>query len=420
MFKPRIPQILLSTLLLLLLVFVTDSNAIWPGLMNYQGRLTNNSGNPVADGSYDVTLKIYQTSAALWTESHSVFTTNGFLSVGSPLPSWIFGLDPRWLGITIGTDPEITPRTRLTSVPHAYRVASIDNAVGGTIDGPLWLMNEYATSGIVIGPYGSGGGGFQIERPGEGAYFSVDGNYNNTTETRVAIGYYNPILFDTDNTGDESVQLPHNAIHSAEILDEPGLASNVSSAYVSLSPGMTDIETVSITIPSDGYIHVQGDCYVQSDGATSDNHIRCQIDEESGGSVVVPYFTQVGQWGFYSTVAHSWSISTHRLYYKTAGSYTFRLEGEATSTAHTTTALNATVTAMFIPTGYETVKSYVSDPTGFENAVPVQVSADDNSTEPEMMYEVDLREMEMKALKARAEALQAERDLYEAQLQRGK
>jgi hypothetical protein len=417
----RFPRFWLSVLVLLLMGFATDANAIWPGLMNYQGRLTDNGGSPVADGTYNITFNIYQSSASLWSESHSVTTNNGFFSVelgsnGSPLPVWIFGLNPLWLGITVGTDPEITPRTRLTSVPHAYGVASIDGAEGGNIQGSLWLMNEYATSGIVIAPYGIGGGALQIERPGEGAYFTVDGNYNNTSETRVTIGYYNPIRFCTDLSGDSKVQLPDNSIHSAEILDEPGLASEVSSAYVSLSPGMTDIETVSITIPTDGYILVQGDCYVQSDGATSDNHIRCQIDEESGGSATVPYFTQVGQWGFHSTDAHSWSISTHRLYYKTVGTYTFRLEGEATSTAHTTNAINATVTALYIPSGYDEVKSYVFDPAGFENAVPLEVATDRNPALTETMYEVDLRELEMKALRARAEALKAERDLYDAQL----
>jgi len=423
--KSRILRVWLLALALGLVGFVSDTNAIWPGLMNYQGRLNDDSGNPVADDSYDVTFRIYQSSAALWTETHSVFTTDGFFSVelgsnGSPLPSWIFGLDPLWLGITVGTDPEITPRTRLTSAPHAYRVASVDYAEGGTIIGSLWLMNEYGTSGIAIGPYDNGGGALHVLRSGEGEYFSVDGNYNSTDETRVTIGYGNRVAFYTDLSGDSTVQLPDNAIHSAEILDEPGLASEVSAAYVSLSPGMVDIETVSITTPSDGYILVQGDCYVQTTGATTDNHIRCQIDEEEGGSVVVPYFTQAGQWVYHSTNAYSYSISTHRVYFKSAGSYTFRLEGEATSTAHTTNAINATVTALFISTGYDAVKSYVSDPSDFRNAVPVEALDGANSSSSETLYEVDLRELELKALRKRAEAMQAERDLYEALMRQGR
>jgi hypothetical protein len=298
-------------------------------------------------------------------------------------------------------------------------VASVDYAEGGIILGGLDIINEYGFPGIFVGPNPTDGGGyFHLLGSGEDVYFTLDGNMNGTQGARVTIRGNSNMSFYTDHTGDESVQLPDNAIHSAEMLDEPGLASEVSSGYVTLSPGMTDIETVTITTPSDGYILVQGNCYVQSDNATSDNHIRCQIDEESGGGVVVPYFTQVGQWGFHSTDAHSWSISTHRIYYKTAGSYTFRLEGEATSTAHTTKAHNATVTALYIPSGYEVVKSYVSDPSGFENAVPVEVAVNDNPALSKTMYEVDLRQLEMRALRKRAEALQAERDLYEAQLQK--
>ena len=418
--KPRFPRIWLTVLALVFVSFVADSNAILPGYMNYQGRLTDVSGNPVADGSYDVTFNLYQHSASLWTETHSVTTNDGYFSVelgsnGSPLPVWIFNLNQLWLGITVGTDSEITPRTRLTSVAHAYGVASIDDAEGGTIVGGLWIMDGYAT-GIVVSPYSGGGGLIKIERSGEGAYFTVEGNYNSTGETRVTIGESNRVDFFTDLAGDEMVQLPDNAIHSDEILNEPGLASEVSSAYASLSPGMADIETVTITTPADGYILIQGNCYVESSNATSDNHIRCQIDEDEGGSVIVPYFTQVGQWAFHSTVTHSWPISTHRVYYKSAGTYTFRLEGEATSTAHTTNAINATVTALYIPTGYDEVKSYVSDPAGFENAIPVEISTDDNADVKGTMYEVDLRELEIKALRVRAEALKAERDLYEAQL----
>lgn len=386
MFRLKFPQMLLSLLVLALTGLVATVSADVPSLMNYQGRLTDVAGNPVPDGAHDVTFKIYAApdfNIEIWIESHTVVTTDGFFSVllGSntyPLTYSTFWSSELWLGVTVGSDPEMIPLTRIVTSPYAFRVGTVQGAAGGVIqdflvvEGDVWVGTP-----------------------------DIDGQ----------------LIMYTDVPGDESVQLPDSSIHSAEILDEPGLASEVSSAYVSLTPGMTDIETVSITTPSDGYILVQGDCYVQTDGATSDNHIRCQIDEEEGGDVVVPYFTQVGQWAYHSTVAHSYAISAHRIYYKPAGNYTFRLEGEATSTAHTTNAINATVTALFIPTGYESVKSYVSDPAGFDNAAPIEVAADNNSASTETAYEVDLRELEVKALRERAEALKAERDLYEAQLQ---
>ncbi|MEJ2703618.1 MAG: hypothetical protein P8Z79_14365 [Sedimentisphaerales bacterium] len=123
-------------LLLTLIVFIFLAGPIGaevPGSMNYQGYLTNDAGNPVADSLYNVTFKIYdETNTKLWEESHQIATSGGLFSVqlgsnGSPLNADVFNHSECWLGITVGTDPEISPRTQLNTVPYSFKAGNVQS-----------------------------------------------------------------------------------------------------------------------------------------------------------------------------------------------------------------------------------------------------------------------------------------------------
>lgn len=131
-----------------------------PQRINYQGLLTDSSGNPVT-GSYQIKFTIWDDPIATapanekWTSGEqSVQVTDGSLiyELGSvvQLPNDLFATDTvRWLGIKVGTDAEITPRTRLTSVPYAYqalRADTADFALGSgnwSVTGSVLFTNEY-------------------------------------------------------------------------------------------------------------------------------------------------------------------------------------------------------------------------------------------------------------------------------------
>jgi hypothetical protein len=127
---------LAAYLLLALLSWLPDSaQAAVPQLMNYQGRLTDASGGIVPDGSYGVMFKIYDDSAAgsaFWSESLTVNVTNGLFSVvlGSlnPISDTLFNNPNRWLGIAVDSNPELAPRTRLTSMAYSFHAAYADSA----------------------------------------------------------------------------------------------------------------------------------------------------------------------------------------------------------------------------------------------------------------------------------------------------
>jgi microcystin-dependent protein len=93
--------------------------------INYQGYLTDSSGNPVND-TLDMVFRLYSVESGgshLWTETQSVEVQDGLFSVllGSvePLSQSLFVQnDNLWLGIAVGAD-EMTPREKLASAPYA-------------------------------------------------------------------------------------------------------------------------------------------------------------------------------------------------------------------------------------------------------------------------------------------------------------
>jgi len=137
-----------------------------PRLINYQGILTDLQGDPL-DGTYDLTFRIYPDSIAppglfTWTEVHTGVTiTDGLFNVilGRHTPLWqgLFAYEERWLGITVGTEHEIAPRTRITSVPWALRAAIADSATSaGTGSDGDWTIDGVDMYSAVSGRIGIG------------------------------------------------------------------------------------------------------------------------------------------------------------------------------------------------------------------------------------------------------------------------
>jgi len=131
---------------LVFLVMASIAEADVPTLMQYQGFLTDEQGEPLND-TLSMTFAIYpdpNEAIVLWTETQTdVIVTKGLFNVllGSvnPIVDTVFAETERWLGITVAPDPEIVPRTRLVTVPYAYRVATVDGASGGGISGDVNL-----------------------------------------------------------------------------------------------------------------------------------------------------------------------------------------------------------------------------------------------------------------------------------------
>lgn len=103
-----------------------------PQLMNVQGMLVDAGGDPVADGPYSVLFSIYDVASgeetALWHETRTVTVSVGLFSINlgesTPIPPSLFDNTDLWLGMKVRSDPEMTPRQRLTTSPYAFSVAA--------------------------------------------------------------------------------------------------------------------------------------------------------------------------------------------------------------------------------------------------------------------------------------------------------
>jgi hypothetical protein len=99
-----------------------------PYLLSYQGVLADQLGDPVSDGTYQMTFSIYENAtggSALWSETRTVQVTDGRFSIlmgnVTPIPPGVFlNGSERWLGVQVESDAEMTPRQRLASIAYAY------------------------------------------------------------------------------------------------------------------------------------------------------------------------------------------------------------------------------------------------------------------------------------------------------------
>jgi hypothetical protein len=96
-----------------------------PGTLTHQGRLFDAADKPVA-ATVTVSFAIYANATggtALWTETHSVTFDDGYFSVSlgsvTPFPATLLDGSVRYLGVTVGSDVEMSPRVNVASVPYA-------------------------------------------------------------------------------------------------------------------------------------------------------------------------------------------------------------------------------------------------------------------------------------------------------------
>ena len=124
-------MISLFGVLMFLFFFSFSANADIPRKIGYQGYLTDAAGVPV-NGTLSMIFSIYSVStggSALWTETQNVNVEHGVYSVSlGDATSIALNFDVSYyLGVAVGTDPEMTPRKALKSVGYAFRASTVDS-----------------------------------------------------------------------------------------------------------------------------------------------------------------------------------------------------------------------------------------------------------------------------------------------------
>ena len=135
-------MLLLPVFMILLVPATVPADAQVPQSMSYQGYATTLTGAPIADGQYTFTFALYTgetTGSPLWREVHQNVTVkrglfNVVFGAGNPPVPLSIAFDAQYyLGITLGTNPEMMPRVRLTPGAYSHRAREADGVKNGSI-----------------------------------------------------------------------------------------------------------------------------------------------------------------------------------------------------------------------------------------------------------------------------------------------
>ncbi|MFA6227795.1 MAG: hypothetical protein WC668_01265, partial [Patescibacteria group bacterium] len=135
-FNRLIIRVIMACFAVLSLFFVvTQANASFNQQINYQGKLTDHSDVPVADGDYDMVFRLCADSACssvLWTETRTgadqVAVANGLFSVMLGSVTSLLTVDfnqDMYLEVAVSGET-LTPRKRLGAVPNALNALEFD------------------------------------------------------------------------------------------------------------------------------------------------------------------------------------------------------------------------------------------------------------------------------------------------------
>jgi len=267
-----------------------------PKQFDYQGVLKTSAGGIVPDGNYPMTFRIYNDptgGTALWTETQTVAVANGMFSVHLGSSTAIAGVPfnrIHFLGITLGTEPELLPRTMLTPSPYSFMSMDImdeavtttkihDGAVTGakiganhvvkSINGLKDDVTFLAGTNITLTPSGNnititaaGGGGGSVTQVNTGP--GLTGGPITTTGT-----------ISIPNDGVTNAMLQGNSVTSAKILDGTITGSDIANSTIgaeklSFTPGTGTVTSVATGSGlTGGPITTTGTISIPNDGVTS-------------------------------------------------------------------------------------------------------------------------------------------------------
>ncbi|MDD5210011.1 MAG: hypothetical protein PHV36_11535 [Elusimicrobiales bacterium] len=131
--QKEISNAALAALFTILIFAANSARAAVPELINFQGKLTDSAGTAITV-SVPMVFKFYTTATGgslVWSENQDVVPdSTGLYSVllGSATSFSTYGISfstSYWLGVTVGTDLEMTPRYKIVS--SAYALYSINS-----------------------------------------------------------------------------------------------------------------------------------------------------------------------------------------------------------------------------------------------------------------------------------------------------
>lgn len=117
--------------------------------VNFQGKLVNNDGTNVTNGSYNFTFTLFDASSGgtnLWTETQSLTVTDGIfraeLGTSTAFGATLFDNDNLYLAIQINSGTALSPRIRFTAVPYAFNSKKVNGLNVTNTNGTLTVPSN--------------------------------------------------------------------------------------------------------------------------------------------------------------------------------------------------------------------------------------------------------------------------------------
>ena len=248
----------LLTTLLILAIGVTMVSGDVPNKMSFQGILTDNAGDPLPDGNYTLTFRLYTVLSGgtpAWEETQQVPVFGGVFSalLGDVEALDLDFDDPYWVGVSINGGTELVPRTELTTSAYSFNVPDSIVTGGKLADATVVRSLNGLTDDIALTSSGGAvlsqnGNSINIHAgsAGQSSPWNQSGSNIYFNTGKVGIGDNSPIATLTVGNGDK-VQM-HGSDGDIVLKDDQGsirfAASNGSNApMIHMFPSGTNNST---------------------------------------------------------------------------------------------------------------------------------------------------------------------------------
>ncbi len=141
--------------------------------LGIQGILKKGDGTSVTDGNYALTFRIYNVAeggTALWTETQSSVPVNSGLYnavLGSVTTLNLSFSEDYFVGVSVGSTPEMAPRLQLSTAPYALSVRGSTNTFPNT--GSVGVGTTSPASGYQLHLRNTAGNSYQLLEGSTGA-----------------------------------------------------------------------------------------------------------------------------------------------------------------------------------------------------------------------------------------------------------
>jgi hypothetical protein len=260
--------------------------------LGIQGILKKGDGTSVTDGNYALTFRIYNVAeggTALWTETQSSVPVNSGLYnavLGSVTALNLSFSEDYFVGVSVGSTPEMAPRLQLSTAPYALSVRGSTNTFPNT--GSVGVGTTSPASGYQLHLGNTAGNSYQLLEGSTGAGLTF---IKGSVQATAGIGSSDNIL--RFNPGVNSLVFQHNSTDVAEV-NNNGISVAGTGSF---SNGLT-VSSGTLTLGNISFSGSSIDCTADMDMKFGTS---TKLTVNSEGVTMPGHLAVTGSWSYYNS-----------------------------------------------------------------------------------------------------------------------